>query len=338
MTASSTRAAASPSATASTLRRSAHLHPRTRYRRPVFRRSRRAVTIEDYAYIGTRVTIMPNVRIGHGAVVASGAVVTKDVPPFMLVEACRRASSASARTTCDTSSVTQRNSNEHTSRSGRRSPSGFSQRGCPQSGRGRYCRDASDLSQIKDGTWIPFSATRFSSICSSRINSPRYGNGNASFRPRAHDCHRHSGFRRHRGTLFERREGDFRRPVRLHNVYRYTTANPNTPRSRSGRLSRDERLRSRRLDPAVAQGLFDASYLRDLLTECDLGGVIFNYAYPGEEPAICLGFIAAGPPRRHERAGILRDLERIPDTGRSWISRRYPSVTRASRGIRCSPM
>ena len=43
------------------------------------------VVIEDYAYIGTRVTIMPGVRIGCGAVVASGAVVTKDVPPYMLV-------------------------------------------------------------------------------------------------------------------------------------------------------------------------------------------------------------------------------------------------------------
>jgi maltose O-acetyltransferase len=43
------------------------------------------VVIEDYAYIGTRVTIMPGVRIGQGAVVASGAVVTKDVPPYMLV-------------------------------------------------------------------------------------------------------------------------------------------------------------------------------------------------------------------------------------------------------------
>lgn len=43
------------------------------------------VVIEDYAYIGTRVTILPGVTIGHGAVVASGAVVTKDVAPYMLV-------------------------------------------------------------------------------------------------------------------------------------------------------------------------------------------------------------------------------------------------------------
>lgn len=43
------------------------------------------VVIEDYVYIGTRVTILPGVRIGRGAVVASGAVVAKDVEPYMLV-------------------------------------------------------------------------------------------------------------------------------------------------------------------------------------------------------------------------------------------------------------
>lgn len=43
------------------------------------------VTIEDYAVIGTRVTILPGVTIGKGAVVASGAVVTKNVPPYTVV-------------------------------------------------------------------------------------------------------------------------------------------------------------------------------------------------------------------------------------------------------------
>lgn len=43
------------------------------------------VIIHDWVYIGTRVTILPNVTIGEGAVIASGAVVTKDVPPWMLV-------------------------------------------------------------------------------------------------------------------------------------------------------------------------------------------------------------------------------------------------------------
>lgn len=52
---------------------------------PFFAECGGPVVIEDYVYIGTRVTILPGVRIGRGAVVASGAVVTKDVPPFMLV-------------------------------------------------------------------------------------------------------------------------------------------------------------------------------------------------------------------------------------------------------------
>lgn len=43
------------------------------------------VIIEDYVVIGSRVTILPNVRIGKGAVVASGAVVTKDVPAYAVV-------------------------------------------------------------------------------------------------------------------------------------------------------------------------------------------------------------------------------------------------------------
>lgn len=43
------------------------------------------VVIEDYSYLGTRVTVLPGVRIGKGAVIASGAVVTRDVAPYVLV-------------------------------------------------------------------------------------------------------------------------------------------------------------------------------------------------------------------------------------------------------------
>ncbi len=43
------------------------------------------VVIEDYAVIGTRVTILPGVTVGKGAVVASGAVVTKDIAPYAVV-------------------------------------------------------------------------------------------------------------------------------------------------------------------------------------------------------------------------------------------------------------
>jgi len=43
------------------------------------------VVIEDYVFIGPRAIIQPGVRIGRGAVVAAGAVVTKDVPEFAII-------------------------------------------------------------------------------------------------------------------------------------------------------------------------------------------------------------------------------------------------------------
>lgn len=52
---------------------------------PGFRAKSAPVHIDDYAFIGPRVIILPGVRIGRGAVVAAAAVVTKDVPPFAIV-------------------------------------------------------------------------------------------------------------------------------------------------------------------------------------------------------------------------------------------------------------
>lgn len=43
------------------------------------------VEIGDYVFIGPRAIILPGVRIGNGAVVAAGAVVTKDVDDFAIV-------------------------------------------------------------------------------------------------------------------------------------------------------------------------------------------------------------------------------------------------------------
>jgi acetyltransferase-like isoleucine patch superfamily enzyme len=40
------------------------------------------VRICDYAFIGSRVTILPGVKIGEGAVVGAGAVVAKDIPAW----------------------------------------------------------------------------------------------------------------------------------------------------------------------------------------------------------------------------------------------------------------
>lgn len=45
----------------------------------------RPVMIHDHVWIGARVTVLKGVTIGCGAVVAAGAVVTKDVPPYSVV-------------------------------------------------------------------------------------------------------------------------------------------------------------------------------------------------------------------------------------------------------------
>ena len=52
---------------------------------PTFASEARPMVIEDYAWLATRVTVMAGVRIGRGAVVAAGAVVTRDVPPYAIV-------------------------------------------------------------------------------------------------------------------------------------------------------------------------------------------------------------------------------------------------------------
>jgi acetyltransferase-like isoleucine patch superfamily enzyme len=43
------------------------------------------VVIEDYAIIGSRAAILPGVRIGTNSIVAMAAVVTKNVPPNVVV-------------------------------------------------------------------------------------------------------------------------------------------------------------------------------------------------------------------------------------------------------------
>ena len=48
------------------------------------RRARRVVIGHD-TWIGHNAQVKPEVTVGHGAVVAAGAVVTKDVAPFMIV-------------------------------------------------------------------------------------------------------------------------------------------------------------------------------------------------------------------------------------------------------------
>ena len=52
---------------------------------PYFGAAYGKIIVKDYAWISCRAIILPNVVVGEGAVVAAGAVVTKDVPPYAIV-------------------------------------------------------------------------------------------------------------------------------------------------------------------------------------------------------------------------------------------------------------
>ena len=52
---------------------------------PRFVTETQPVVIENYAWIGMRAMILPGVTIGEGAVVAAGAVVSRDVAPYTVV-------------------------------------------------------------------------------------------------------------------------------------------------------------------------------------------------------------------------------------------------------------
>lgn len=55
------------------------------HRDPEFRAFGSPVVIGDRAWLSFRTTVLPGVTVGEGAVVAAGAVVTKDVPPYAIV-------------------------------------------------------------------------------------------------------------------------------------------------------------------------------------------------------------------------------------------------------------
>jgi len=42
------------------------------------------VVIDDYAWIGVRALLLPGVKVGEGAVIGAGAVVSKDIPPYAI--------------------------------------------------------------------------------------------------------------------------------------------------------------------------------------------------------------------------------------------------------------
>jgi len=47
--------------------------------------TRQGIVIEDDCWLGGGATILAGVRVGRGAVVAAGAIVTRDVPPYAIV-------------------------------------------------------------------------------------------------------------------------------------------------------------------------------------------------------------------------------------------------------------
>lgn len=52
---------------------------------PYFHAIAKPVALMDHCWIGVRAIILPGVTVGEGAVVAAGAVVVKDVPPYAIV-------------------------------------------------------------------------------------------------------------------------------------------------------------------------------------------------------------------------------------------------------------
>jgi maltose O-acetyltransferase len=55
------------------------------YDDPGFSLTSAPVELDDHVWVGARATILPGVRVGRGAVVAAGAVVTSDVEPLAIV-------------------------------------------------------------------------------------------------------------------------------------------------------------------------------------------------------------------------------------------------------------
>ena len=46
---------------------------------------REKIIVEDDVWIGSNATILPGIRIGRGSIIGAGAVVTKNVDPFVIV-------------------------------------------------------------------------------------------------------------------------------------------------------------------------------------------------------------------------------------------------------------
>jgi UDP-2-acetamido-3-amino-2,3-dideoxy-glucuronate N-acetyltransferase len=66
------------------------LGPNVVFTNDLFPRSKRHITpvptsVQQFASIGANATVLPGVTIGYAAMIGSGTVVTRDVPPFALI-------------------------------------------------------------------------------------------------------------------------------------------------------------------------------------------------------------------------------------------------------------
>ncbi|MFS4482690.1 CatB-related O-acetyltransferase [Hyunsoonleella sp. 2307UL5-6] len=64
--------------------------PHTYFKEPIMEQTEdydeyEMITVGSDVWIGAEVLIMDGVSVGHGAIIAAGAVVTKDVPPYAIV-------------------------------------------------------------------------------------------------------------------------------------------------------------------------------------------------------------------------------------------------------------
>ena len=59
-------------------------HPVHPARRVDFARFSEPIVIEDKAWIGSNVVVLPGVRIGYGSVIGAGSTVSRDIPPMVV--------------------------------------------------------------------------------------------------------------------------------------------------------------------------------------------------------------------------------------------------------------
>ena len=57
-------------------------HPVHPARRADYGRFSEPIVVEDRVWIGSNAVVLPGVRIGHGAVIGAGSVVSRDIPPM----------------------------------------------------------------------------------------------------------------------------------------------------------------------------------------------------------------------------------------------------------------